>query len=71
MLSIDLNVGKVAYPKIHLGHSLAVQPVKDLVLSLKQLGSVLWHGFNPWPGNFHMTWVQPKIRNKVRLSSPN
>ena len=18
----------------------------------------LWHRFGPWPGNFHMTWVQ-------------
>ena len=26
------------------------QQVKDLALSLQQLGSVLWHGFNPWPG---------------------
>ena len=24
--------------------------VKDLTLLL------LWHGFNPWPGNFSMLW---------------
>ena len=26
------------------------QLVKDLVLSLQPLGSLLWHGFIPWPG---------------------
>ena len=30
------------------------QWVKDLVLSLLCLG------LGPWPGNFHMLWVQPK-----------
>ena len=28
--------------------------VKDLLMSL------LWHGFNPRPGNFHMLWAQQK-----------
>ena len=28
--------------------------VKDLELSL------LWLGFDPWPGNFHMLWAWPK-----------
>ena len=23
-------------------------------------GSLLWHGFDPWPGNFHMTHVWPR-----------
>ena len=36
------------------------QQVKDLVLSLQWLRSLLWHGFSPWPGNFHMLRVQPK-----------
>ena len=27
---------------------------KDLALSLRQLRSLPWHEFNPWPGNFHM-----------------
>ena len=31
------------------------QWVMDLVLSL------LWPGFDPWPGNFHMPWAWPKI----------
>jgi len=26
------------------------QVVKDLVLSLQQLGLLLWHGLDPWPG---------------------
>ena len=26
--------------------------VKDVALSLLWLGSLLWHGFDPWPGNF-------------------
>lgn len=30
------------------------QGVKDLTLSLLQLGSLLYHGFQPWPGNFCM-----------------
>ena len=40
------------------------QQVKDLVLSLQWLRSLLWHGFNPWPGNFHMLQVQPKKKKK-------
>ena len=39
---------------------LVAQQVKDLVLSLQQLGLLLWHESDPWPGNFHMLWVQPK-----------
>ena len=37
-----------------------VQQVKDLVLSLPWLRLLLWHGFDPWPGNFHMPGMQPK-----------
>ena len=40
------------------------QQVKDPVLSLQQLGLLLWCGFNPWPGNFHMPWVQKKKKKK-------
>ena len=29
--------------------SLVAQWVKDLALSLQQFGSLLWHGFGPWP----------------------
>ena len=34
-----------------------VQWVKDLASSLQQLGSLLWHGFNSWPTNFHLPWM--------------
>lgn len=44
------------------------QWVKDLVLSLQQLGMLLWHGFHPWPGTFHMPWVQPKKKLLVSHS---
>lgn len=29
-----------------------VQRIKYLMSSLQQLGLLLWHGFDPWPGNF-------------------
>ena len=31
---------------------------KNPVLSLRWLGSLLWHGFNSWPKNSRMPWVQ-------------
>ena len=34
------------------------QQVKDLALSL------LWLKFDPWPGKFHMLWVQQKKKKK-------
>ena len=37
-----------------------VQWVKDPVLSLQWLRSLLWRGFDPWPGNFHLPKEQPK-----------
>ena len=42
-----------------------VQWVKDLALSLQQLRSLLWRGFDPWPWNSHMPQVQPKQTNKT------
>ena len=44
------------------GSFLMAQQVKDLALSLLQLGSLLWYSIDPWPMNFCMTWVQPKKR---------
>ena len=38
--------------------SLVAQCVKDLVLLL------LWHGFDPWPGNVYMLWMWPKKKKK-------
>ena len=37
-----------------------MQQVKGPALPLKQLRSLLWHGFNPCLGNFHMPRVWPK-----------
>ena len=41
--------------------SLVVQWVKDPMLSLQELGLLL--GFDPWPGNLHMQWMQKKKRS--------
>ena len=37
-----------------------MQGVKDLVLLLLWHRLQLWHGFDPWPGNFHVlqVWVK-------------
>ena len=34
--------------------------VKDLVVSLQWLWSLLWHRFHPWPGNFRTLEARPK-----------
>ena len=36
------------------------QQVKDLELSLLWLWLLLWRGFDPWLGNFHMLRTQKK-----------
>ena len=41
--------------------------VKDPSLSLQQLRSLLWLGFDPWPGNFHMPQEQQKKKKKKRI----
>ena len=46
--------------------SLVVQWVKAPALSLQQLWSLLCCGFQPWPRNFHMPWVQPKKKKKKK-----
>ena len=38
--------------------SLVAQRVKDSALLL------LWLGFSPWPGNFHMPWVRSKKKKR-------
>ena len=47
-----------------LRSALAVQQVKDLVLSLLWLRSQLWHRFDPWPWNFHMPWAWQKKKGQ-------
>ena len=37
-----------------------VQWIKDPALSLQLLGSLLWQGFDPQPGDFHMLWEWPQ-----------
>ena len=40
------------------------QQVRDPVLFLQWLRSLLWHEFNLW--NFHLTSAQPKKKKKKR-----
>ena len=42
------------------------QWVKNLVLSLLCLGSLLWCGFDPWPGKFCMPKAWPRKTHKKR-----
>ena len=49
-----------------LRSSLGARWVEDPVLSLQWLGLLLWCGFHPWPGTFHMPRVQPKKKKKKK-----
>ena len=44
--------------------SLGAQQAKDLVVSLQQLGSLLWYTLNAGPGNFH----RPRAWSKENCS---
>ena len=46
-----------------------VQQVKNSALSLQQLGLLLWHRLDHWPGNFLMLQVWTK--NKQNCSNQN
>ena len=35
-------------------------------MSVLWLVSLLWHEFDPWPGNFHMLWGQSKKKKKEK-----
>ena len=48
------------------GSSLVAQWVKDLAWSLLWFESLLWRGFDPWPGNFHMLSV---TKNKTKTKT--
>ena len=52
--------------KNHVVRSSVAQQVKDLALSLPWFRLLLWHRFDPWPGNFHMLWLQPKKKKKKK-----
>lgn len=49
----------------------------SISLSLLWFWPLLWNGFNPWPENVHMPWVQPPKWNKIKIkmldirSAPN
>ena len=44
-----------------------MQQVKDLALPQLWHRLPLWLRFDPWPGTFHMPWVQLKKKKKIRL----
>ena len=46
---------------------LVAQQVKDTALSSLQLRLLLWLGFDPLPGYFHMPRVWPKKKLKEQL----
>ena len=52
------KVFPILLPKPGMRSFLVAQRIKGLTLSLLQLRSLLWHGFDPRPGNFHRPWVQ-------------
>ena len=45
------------------------QWVNHTALSLLQLGSLLWCGFDSWPGNFHIPRSWPKKKKKKKKKS--
>ena len=58
-----MNIEEKSWTKYYqVKSSLVPQEVKDPALSL------LWHGFNPCSGNFHMLWAWPK-KNKIKLKN--
>lgn len=38
--------------------------VKDLALALQQLWLLLWHRFDPWPGNLHAVGMAKKEKKE-------
>ena len=58
----------VGFIPLLLESSPVAQWVKDLALSRQRVRSLLWHGFNSWPGNFYMLWVWPKKKKSQRTS---
>ena len=50
--------------KSQFGGSRVVQQARDSALSQQWLGSLLWCGFDSWPRNFCLLWVQPEKEKK-------
>lgn len=61
---IYLNTTTVKHSKVFEDFP-AAQWVMDLALALLWLRSLLWLGFDPWPGNFCILWVQPKKKGLI------
>ena len=42
------------------------EQIKYLGLPLQWPRSLVWHGFDPWPRNFHMlqTWPNKKVKKR-------
>lgn len=55
------------FNNVFVGSSLVVPRVKDPVLSLWRLGSLMCLGLNPWCGNCHRLHMRPKNRSITRL----
>lgn len=61
---IALRHALCGFIKMNFGSSPVKQQVKDPTLS------PLWLGSLPWPGTFHMPWVQPnKQRTKTKQNA--
>ena len=54
------------FKRKNIRSSLVAQWVKDPVLSLQWLGLVPCHGFDPWPGDFHVPQVWPEKKKKKK-----
>ena len=52
---------------MNVGSFLVAQQVKDSALPLLWLESLLWYGFDSWPGNFCMSWPWPKISEFLKI----
>ena len=61
----QVNTG-LTYKNKH-GNSHVVQQVKDPALPQPWHRSQPQRGFDPWPGNFHMPWVWPKIKKRKNM----
>ena len=61
---IFINFLKLMAISFQMESSLVAQGVKDLVVSLLWLRSLLWYVFDRWPRNFPMPWVWPKKKKK-------
>ena len=47
-------------------NSLVIQWFKDPVLSLQQLGWLMWYGFDSWPVNAHIVWMSSKNKERKK-----